>query len=154
MSNSIESFREILDSLLFSFSAVCLLETWCQPHETSNSNLLIPAYLSLTRLGKIVEEEGLNFLTWIPFLQSQRWLSSKFQYNRMFVHRSFLKKSKSIVLNLTYRPPNGDPNELENHFKNILSKRKITNKELVLVETLIFMSWTLMKARWFKVLWI
>ena len=36
-------------------------------------------------------------------------------------------------MNLTYRPPNGDPNELENHFKNILSKREITNKELVLV---------------------
>ena len=36
-------------------------------------------------------------------------------------------------MNLTYRPPNADPNELENHFKNILSKREITNKELVLV---------------------
>ena len=36
-------------------------------------------------------------------------------------------------MNLTYRSPNGDPDELENHFKNILSKRKITNKELVLV---------------------
>ena len=36
-------------------------------------------------------------------------------------------------MNLTYRPPNGDPNELENHFKNILSKREITNKKLVLV---------------------
>ena len=34
---------------------------------------------------------------------------------------------------MTYRPPNGDPNELENHFKNILSKREITNKELVLI---------------------
>ena len=45
----------------------------------------------------------------------------------------FNKNSKSIVLNLTYRPPNGDRNELENHFKNTLSKREITNKELVLV---------------------
>ena len=43
------------------------------------------------------------------------------------------KNSKSIVLNLTYRPPNHDPNELENDFTNILSKREITNKELVLV---------------------
>ena len=43
------------------------------------------------------------------------------------------KNLKSNVLNLTYRPPNKDPNELENHFKNILSKREITNKELVLV---------------------
>ena len=36
-------------------------------------------------------------------------------------------------MNLAYRPPNGDPNEIENHFKNILSKREITNKEQVLV---------------------
>ena len=35
------------------------------------------------------------------------------------------KNSKNIVLN--------DPNELENTFINILSKREITNKELVLV---------------------
>ena len=45
----------------------------------------------------------------------------------------FNKNSKSIVLNLTYQPPNGDPDELENHFKNTLSKREITNKELILV---------------------
>ena len=36
-------------------------------------------------------------------------------------------------MNLAYRPPNGDPNEIENQFKNILSKREITNKESVLV---------------------
>ena len=36
-------------------------------------------------------------------------------------------------MNLTYQPPNGDPNELENYFKNVLSKRTITNKEIVLV---------------------
>ena len=45
----------------------------------------------------------------------------------------FNKNCKSIVLNLTYQPPNGDPNELENYFKNVLSKRTITNKEIVLV---------------------
>ena len=45
----------------------------------------------------------------------------------------FNKNSKSIVLNLAYWPPNGDPNKLQNHFKNILSKREITNKKLVLV---------------------
>ena len=32
-----------------------------------------------------------------------------------------------------YRSPNGDSNESENHFENILSKRKITIKELVLI---------------------
>ena len=36
-------------------------------------------------------------------------------------------------MNLAYGPPNGDPNKLENHFKNILSKQEINNKELVFV---------------------
>ena len=54
-------------------------------------------------------------------------------------------------MNLAYRPPNGDPNDIGNHFKNILSKREITNKELVL-GTLILMSLTLWKAKWFKTL--
>ena len=37
-------------------------------------------------------------------------------------------------MNLTYRPRNRDPKELENDFTNILSKREINNHELVLVE--------------------
>ena len=41
----------------------------------------------------------------------------------------FNKNSKSTVFNLTYRPQNGDPNELKSHLRNILSKREITNKE-------------------------
>ena len=32
MSKNFESFRELLDSLCFTFSAICLPETWCQPH--------------------------------------------------------------------------------------------------------------------------
>ena len=45
----------------------------------------------------------------------------------------FNRNLESIVLNLIYRLPNGDPNKLENHFKNIPSKWKITNKELLLL---------------------
>ena len=47
MSKNFESFREFLDSLCFTFSAICLSETWCQLHETSNSNLQLPGYASL-----------------------------------------------------------------------------------------------------------
>ena len=52
-------------------------------------------------------------------------------------------------MNLTNRTPNGDPNEAENHFKDILSKQEITNQELVLVGDLILMSLTLMKVKRF-----
>ena len=42
------------------------------------------------------------------------------------------KNSKNIVLNLVYRPPNGDHKELENYFKSSLSKREISHKDVVL----------------------
>ena len=68
---------------------------------------------------------------------------------------AFNKNSKSIVVNLAFRPPNGDPNELENHFKNIFfifrnGKLPIRNQSWS--ETLILMSLIVMKAKWFKVL--
>ena len=70
MSKILESFREILDSLSFTFSAICLSETRCQPHETSNQ---------ITWLRKLTSDQEklqrmkvLHFITSIPFLQSQR----------------------------------------------------------------------------------
>ena len=42
------------------------------------------------------------------------------------------KNSKDIVLNLVYRPPNGDHKELEYYFKGFLSKRKISHKDRTL----------------------
>ena len=42
------------------------------------------------------------------------------------------KKSKNIVLNLVYHPPNGDHKELENNFKSSLSKREISHKDVIL----------------------
>ena len=42
------------------------------------------------------------------------------------------KNSKNIVLNLVYRPPNGDHKELENYFKTSLSKWEISQKDIIL----------------------
>ena len=38
--------------------------------------------------------------------------------------------SKNIVLNLVYRPPNGDHKELENYFKSSLPKPEISHKDV------------------------
>ena len=133
MSKNFEPFPEFLNSLCFSFSAICLSEIWCQPHETSNSNLQTPGYVSLHQTRQNRRGRGLC----ISLLES---LSYKVR-DGLAVNSGAIeclcdvcaKTSKSIVLNLTYRPPDDDPNDIENHFKNILSKREITNKELVLV---------------------
>ena len=134
MSKNFESFREFLDSLCFTFSAICLSETWCQPHETSNSNLQIPGYVSLHQTRKNRRGGGLCiFLLESLSYKVRDDLAVNSSAIECLCVEVFNKNSKNIVLNLAYRPPNGDPNEIENHFKNILSKREITNKELVLV---------------------
>ena len=134
MSKNFESFREFLDSLCFSFSAICLSETWCQPHETSNSNLQIPGYVSLYQTKKNCTGAGFCiFLVESLSYKVRDDLAVNSSTIQCLCVAVSSKNSKSIILNLTYRPLNGDPNEPENHFKNILSKREITNKELVLV---------------------
>ena len=145
MSKNFESFREILGLLCFSFSAICLSKTWCQPRETSNSNLQIPGYLSLHQTRKNYGGGGLCIFQ----LESLSYkVRDDLAVNLSSIECSclkvFNKHSKSIVFNLIYRPPNGDPKEPENHFGNIFPKREITNKEL--------MSLTFHKAKWFKVL--
>ena len=132
MSKNFESFREFLDSLCFTFSAICLSETWCQPHETSNSNLQIPGYVSLHQTRKNRRGGGLCiFLLESLSYKVRDDLAVNSSAIECLCVEVFNKNSKIIVLNLAYRPPNGDPNEIENHFKNILLKREITNKELL-----------------------
>ena len=134
MSKNFELFRESLDLLCLTFSAICLSETWCQPHETSDSNLRIPGYVSLHQTSKNRRGGELCiFLLESLSYKVRDELAVNFSAIECLCGEVFNKNFKSIVLNLACRRPNGDPNKKENHFKNILSKRKITNKELVLV---------------------
>ena len=41
------------------------------------------------------------------------------------------EKSKNIILNLTYRPPNGDVKEFEKHLNRILSTNDILKKVIM-----------------------
>ena len=68
MSKNFESFREFLDSLCFTFSAICLSETWCQSHETSNLDLKLPGYVSLHQTRKNRRGGGFAFSYLTPFL--------------------------------------------------------------------------------------
>ena len=132
MSKNLESFREILDSLCFTFSAIFLSETWCQSHKTSNSNLQIPDYVSLQQTWKNRRGGGLCIFLLESFSCKVRDdLAVNSSSIECLCVEVFNKNSKSIVLNLTYRPPNGDLNDLENHFKNIISKWEVTNNELI-----------------------
>ena len=117
MSKNFKSFREFLDSLCFTFSAVCLSETWCQPHETSNPNLQIPRYVSFHQARKNRRGGGLCiFLLESLSYKVRDDLAVNSSAIKCLCDEVFNKNSKSIVLNLAYRPPNGNSNEPENYF--------------------------------------
>ena len=40
---------------------------------------------------------------------------------------------KVILLNLVYRPPNGDQKEFQNYFKNTFLKRDCSSKDIIIV---------------------
>ena len=42
------------------------------------------------------------------------------------------QKSKNLILNMTYWPPNGDGKELEKHLSKILSTNAILKKEVIM----------------------
>ena len=102
MSKNFESFREFLDSFCFSFSAICLSETWCQPHETSNSNLQIPGYVSLHQTRKNRRRGGLCiFLLESLSYKVRDDLAVNSSAIECLYVELFNKNSKNIVLNLT-----------------------------------------------------
>ena len=120
MSKNFEPFGEFLHSLCFTFSALCLSHTWCQPHETSNSKLQIPGYVSLHQTRKNRRGGGLCiFLLEFLSYKVRDDLGVNSSAIECLYVEVFNKNSKIIVVNLAYQPANGDPNELENHFKNI-----------------------------------
>ena len=51
MEKTFEAFQDFIESLNLKFRAICLSETWLQPHEISNSNFQLPRSYSfhLTR---------------------------------------------------------------------------------------------------------
>ena len=46
MKKHFAAIQDFIESLNFKFSAICLSETWLQPHEISDSNFQLPGYYS------------------------------------------------------------------------------------------------------------
>ena len=129
MKKHFEAFQDFIESLNFKFSAICLSETWLQPHEISDSNFQLPGYYSF-HLSREKNRGGgfCIFLQETYSYKSRKVLqvnSKAFACLGVEVEK---KNSKNIVLNLVYRPPNGDPKELENCFKSSLLKWEISHK--------------------------
>ena len=113
----------------------------------------MPGYLGLSQTWRNCRVGGLYvFLLEFLFHKVRDDLAVNSSSIECLCVEVFNKNSKSIVLNLIYQPPNGDPNELENNLEKLFQNGKLPIRNWFWLETLILMSLTLMNANWFKVL--
>ena len=134
MKKNFENFKELLKDLSVSFSAICLSETWCESqNESQNSNYILSGYnffyqyRQYRRGGRVCLFVKESFCC-----KTRQDLSINCNAIESLCLEIANEKSKNIILNLTYRPPNGDVKEFEQHLNKILSTNHILKKEVIM----------------------
>ena len=86
MKKHFEAFQDFIRFLNFKLSAICLSETWLQPHKISDSNFQLPGYYSFHLAREKNKGGGLGiFFAGNLFIQIQKRPLGKFQSIRMFM---------------------------------------------------------------------
>ena len=130
MKKNFESFQEFFKDLKFNFSAICLSETWCESVDaTKNSNYKLNGYRSFHQIRNERKGGGLC----IFLLESYTYkLRSDLNINSDAIECLCIeilnKHSKNLILNLSYRPPQGDTILFEKNLQDLLLKRSYLGK--------------------------
>ena len=121
MKKNVENFKEFLKNFSVSFSAICLSETWCESQdESQNSNYILSGYNFFYQYRQYRKGGGVCDLS----------INCDSTESLCLEIRN--EKSKNIILNLTYRPPNGDVKEFEKRLNKVPSANDILKKEVIM----------------------
>ena len=124
MNKNFESFKEFYPKIKFKFSIVCFSEKWVDDISFSkNSNFQLSCYKVLHQTRKnrkggevcVFEHENLGFK-----LREDLTISCDAIQSLSIEISS--TKSKNIILNTIYRPPNGDMKQCETYLKVYFQK--------------------------------
>ena len=124
MNKNFESFKEFCSKINFKFSIVCFSETWVDDIPFSkNSNFQLSDYQVLHQTRKNCKGGGV-----CVFVHEKRSFKLREDLNincdaiQSFSIKISNTKSKNIIFNTIYRPPNGDMKQRESYFKDVYSK--------------------------------
>ena len=110
MKKNFESFQEFFKDLKFNFSAICISETWCESLEaTKNSNYKFNRYRSFHQIRN--ERKGGGFYIFLreSYIYKLRAdLNINYDAIECLCIEILNKHSKKLILNLSYRPPQGE----------------------------------------------
>ena len=134
MNKNFESFKESYLAINFKFSIVCFSETWVDEISfNKNSNFQLLGYQVLHQTRKNHKGGGVcDFVHEILNFKLREDQSINCDAIQSLSTEISCTKSKNIILNTIYRPPNGDIKQCENRFKDVFSKNGKNLKNIVL----------------------
>ena len=133
MNKNFESFKEFYSTINFKFSIVCFSETWVDDISFSkNSNFQLSGYQVLHQTKNRKGGEVCVFVHENLSFKLREDLSINCDAIQSLSIEISSTKSKNIILNTIYRPPNGDMKQCETYFKDVFSKNGKNLKNIVL----------------------
>ena len=125
-----------LDSINFTFSIICFSETWLdETSSTKNSFYKMPNNLSKHQVRSDQRGGGVSIYVHKTFdfkVRSDLSVNNK-DIETISVEISSNKKRNTLV-NMLYRPPNGEIKHFDIFLNNVFTKTKNTNKAMPIAD--------------------
>ena len=127
----------LLNSINFTFSIICFSETWLdETNSTENSSYELPNYMSKHQVRSDRRGGGVSIYVHKTFdfkVRSDLSINNK-DIESISVEISSNKKRNTLV-NILYRPPNGETEPFEIFLNNVFTKTKTLIKLCTLLAT-------------------
>ena len=135
MSQNFDELKSLLNNINFTFSIICLTETWCSDESfIKNSNFQLSGYNSLHLERKNKRGGGVCvFIREDLIFKKRKDFSVSEESNETLSIEIINKNTKNIIVNTCYRPPNSKIKPLKNHINHIFASMLKENKKIFFV---------------------
>ena len=135
LNKNFEDFELFLSSLKHKFNVICLSETWAKDYVVRNTEFHLPNY-NVIHQQRTSNKQGGGVCIFIHNSLSYKLLNEfcvSTENNESLSIEILNNKSKNKIINLTYRPPDGNTKPFHDYLKSFLTKRSIQTKHIYLV---------------------
>ncbi|XP_065679652.1 uncharacterized protein LOC136094047 [Hydra vulgaris] len=133
INKNFDKLKHFLTDCNYSFSMICLTETWCSDESIQkNSNFQIPYYKLLSSERK-ADKRGGGIATYIrndQAIKARKDLSISDSSCEVLTIEITNSKTKNILVSTCYRPPEGDIKKFSSYLEDIFLKINREQKKL------------------------
>ena len=126
---SFETFKKISSTLNYNFSIICFSETWLDETNNENLNYELPVYDSIHQIRNNRKGDRVSiYIKKVLNFKIKDDLSINCKDGETLCIEHLFENKRNTLINVLYRPPNGQTESFEIFLKNVFSITKISNK--------------------------